>query len=197
MSSPRPDCITTGITARPTGAPACASRSWRRCSSSTSRTASTSTTTADRSWSGPRTGPGSSRWPGAKAGRPSATGAIFEAAALAHLATGVPILTHCEGGTGALEQFRVLTDDGVAPRARRVQPCRQGRRPRLSARAPGQRRVRGVRPVVPLEGRQRHAPAAGVGRRGRPRRPDPARHGRRAARLLPRLRWRAGPGLAA
>jgi predicted metal-dependent phosphotriesterase family hydrolase len=40
---------------------------------------------------------------------------IFEAAALAHLATGVPILTHCEGGTGALEQLRLLTDLGVAP----------------------------------------------------------------------------------
>jgi phosphotriesterase-related protein len=40
---------------------------------------------------------------------------VFEAAALAHLATGVPILTHCEGGTGALEQLRVLTDAGVAP----------------------------------------------------------------------------------
>jgi phosphotriesterase-related protein len=40
---------------------------------------------------------------------------IFEAAALAHLATGVPILTHCEGGTGALEQLRVLTDNGVDP----------------------------------------------------------------------------------
>lgn len=40
---------------------------------------------------------------------------IFEAAALAHLATGVPILTHCEAGTGALEQLRLLTDLGVAP----------------------------------------------------------------------------------
>ncbi len=40
---------------------------------------------------------------------------IFEAAALAHLATGVPILTHCEGGTGALEQLRLLTDNGVSP----------------------------------------------------------------------------------
>jgi predicted metal-dependent phosphotriesterase family hydrolase len=40
---------------------------------------------------------------------------VFEAAALAHLATGVPILTHCEGGTGALDQLRLLTDLGVAP----------------------------------------------------------------------------------
>ena len=40
---------------------------------------------------------------------------LFEAAAAAHLATGVPILTHCEGGTGALEQIRALSGLGVAP----------------------------------------------------------------------------------
>lgn len=40
---------------------------------------------------------------------------VFEAAAAAHLATGVPILTHCEDGTGALEQVRALMDLGVAP----------------------------------------------------------------------------------
>lgn len=40
---------------------------------------------------------------------------VFEAAALAHLATGVPILTHCEAGTGALDQLRLLTDLGVPP----------------------------------------------------------------------------------
>ena len=39
---------------------------------------------------------------------------VFEAAAAAHRQTGVPILTHCEGGTGALEQLRLLTDEGVA-----------------------------------------------------------------------------------
>jgi phosphotriesterase-related protein len=38
---------------------------------------------------------------------------IFVAAAEAHRRTGVPILTHCEGGTGALEQIRLLTDHGV------------------------------------------------------------------------------------
>lgn len=38
---------------------------------------------------------------------------IFEAAAAAHRATGVPILTHCEYGTGALEQLRLLADEGV------------------------------------------------------------------------------------
>jgi len=39
---------------------------------------------------------------------------IFEAAAIAHVRTGAPILTHCEHGTGALEQVRFLTDRGVA-----------------------------------------------------------------------------------
>jgi predicted metal-dependent phosphotriesterase family hydrolase len=39
---------------------------------------------------------------------------IFIAAAETHRRTGVPILTHCEGGTGALEQVRLLTDHGVA-----------------------------------------------------------------------------------
>ncbi len=38
---------------------------------------------------------------------------VFEAAAEAHRRTGVPILTHCEGGTGALEQIRLLADAGV------------------------------------------------------------------------------------
>ncbi len=39
---------------------------------------------------------------------------VFEAAAEAHRRTGAPILTHCEGGTGALEQVRLLADLGVA-----------------------------------------------------------------------------------
>lgn len=42
---------------------------------------------------------------------------IFRAAAETHRRTGVPILTHCEAGTGALEQLRTLVDAGVpAPR---------------------------------------------------------------------------------
>jgi phosphotriesterase-related protein len=41
---------------------------------------------------------------------------VFAAAALAHRATGAPILTHCEHGTGALEQVRLLREHGVAPR---------------------------------------------------------------------------------
>jgi predicted metal-dependent phosphotriesterase family hydrolase len=39
----------------------------------------------------------------------------FEAAAQAHGRTGAPILTHCEGGTGGLEQVRLLVDHGVDP----------------------------------------------------------------------------------
>jgi len=39
---------------------------------------------------------------------------IFEAAAQAHLRTGAPVLTHCESGTGALEQVQLLADLGVA-----------------------------------------------------------------------------------
>jgi 5-phospho-D-xylono-1,4-lactonase len=39
---------------------------------------------------------------------------IFRAAARAHERTGVPIQTHCEAGTGALAQIRVLVDAGVA-----------------------------------------------------------------------------------
>ncbi len=38
---------------------------------------------------------------------------VFEAAAEAHRRTGAPILTHCEHGTGALEQIRLLSDLGV------------------------------------------------------------------------------------
>jgi 5-phospho-D-xylono-1,4-lactonase len=38
---------------------------------------------------------------------------IFRAAAAAHTRTGVPVHTHCEAGTGALEQIRALVDAGV------------------------------------------------------------------------------------
>lgn len=40
---------------------------------------------------------------------------VFEAAAQAHHRTGAPILTHCEGGTGALEQVALLVALGVDP----------------------------------------------------------------------------------
>lgn len=39
---------------------------------------------------------------------------IFEAAAEAHRRTGAPILTHCEAGTGGLEQVQLLAELGVA-----------------------------------------------------------------------------------
>ncbi len=38
---------------------------------------------------------------------------IFRAAAAAHRRTGVPVHTHCEAGTGALGQVRLLTEAGV------------------------------------------------------------------------------------
>jgi phosphotriesterase-related protein len=38
---------------------------------------------------------------------------IFRAAAHAHHRTGVPVHTHCEGGTGAIEQIQVLTEAGM------------------------------------------------------------------------------------
>jgi len=38
---------------------------------------------------------------------------VFEAAAIAHRRTGAPILTHCEAGTGGLEQTQLLADLGV------------------------------------------------------------------------------------
>ncbi len=38
---------------------------------------------------------------------------VFEAAAVAHVRTGAPILTHCEHGTGALAQIELLTSHGV------------------------------------------------------------------------------------
>jgi len=41
---------------------------------------------------------------------------FFESAALAHLQTGVPILTHTEQGTAALEQVEFLQHHGVHPR---------------------------------------------------------------------------------
>lgn len=40
---------------------------------------------------------------------------LFEAAAITHERTGVPILTHAEGGLGGLDQIESLTGHGVAP----------------------------------------------------------------------------------
>lgn len=52
---------------------------------------------------------------GSEGGPTPRDASIFEAAAETHRRTGVPILTHCEHGTGALEQVRLLADHGVAP----------------------------------------------------------------------------------
>ena len=52
---------------------------------------------------------------GGSEGGPSARDTpIFRAAAWTHRRTGVPIHTHCEAGTGAIEQIRLLTDAGMA-----------------------------------------------------------------------------------
>jgi phosphotriesterase-related protein len=51
---------------------------------------------------------------GSEAGPSDRDRRVFEAAAEAHRRTGAPILTHCEHGTGALEQVRLLADHGVA-----------------------------------------------------------------------------------
>src|SRR5690606_8170231 len=40
---------------------------------------------------------------------------LLEAAAMAHVRTGCPILTHCEEGRGALAQVEALRACGVAP----------------------------------------------------------------------------------
>ena len=95
------------------------------------------TTTADRSCERTTHRAGVIKVAGSEGGPSERDRRIFEAAALAHLATGVPILTHCEGGTGALEQLRLADRPGRRAGAHRVQPRRQGRRPRLPPRAPG------------------------------------------------------------
>ena len=120
--------------------------SWPTCSSPTSRTGSTSSTTAARSSAGRDVRAGVVKVAGSDGG-PSARDLPSSAAAAAtHRRTGVPILTHCEAGTGALEQVRVLLDAGVPASARLAEPRRQGRRPRLPPRAPRDRRVRRLRP---------------------------------------------------
>jgi 5-phospho-D-xylono-1,4-lactonase len=52
---------------------------------------------------------------GSEGGPSSRDLVMFRAAAVAHRRTGVPVHTHCEGGTGALEQIRALTDGGTPP----------------------------------------------------------------------------------
>jgi phosphotriesterase-related protein len=52
---------------------------------------------------------------GSHGGPPARDRRAYVAAAAAHHRTGAPIHTHCEAGTGALEQLRVLRDAGVSP----------------------------------------------------------------------------------
>jgi phosphotriesterase-related protein len=52
---------------------------------------------------------------GSKDGPSDRDARLFEAGAIAHEATGCPILTHCETGTGAVEQVALLERHGVAP----------------------------------------------------------------------------------
>lgn len=52
---------------------------------------------------------------GSEGGPSERDGRVFRAAAAAHRSTGTPILTHCEAGTGAIEQVQLLADHGVAP----------------------------------------------------------------------------------
>jgi predicted metal-dependent phosphotriesterase family hydrolase len=51
---------------------------------------------------------------GSEGGPSSRDRRVFEAAAEANRRTGAPILTHCEAGTGALQQVGLLADLGVA-----------------------------------------------------------------------------------
>ena len=83
---------------------------------------------------------------------------VFEAAAEAHRRTGVPILTHCEHGTGALEQVRLLADHGVDLGHVALSHVDKIVDRGLPPRDPVDRRLRRVRPVVPLGRRaERHA----------------------------------------
>lgn len=52
---------------------------------------------------------------GSEGGPSARDGRVFAAAALAHVQTGAPILTHAEHGTGALQQVRFLIGHGVDP----------------------------------------------------------------------------------
>ena len=124
---------------------------------------------------------------------------VFEAAAQAHRRTGVPILTHCEDGTGALEQIRLLRDHGVAARHIVLSHVdkvvdRGYHRELLASGA-----LRRVRRLVPLAGRraERDVAAHPLDGRGWARRADRPRDGRRAPSLLPRLWRRTRAGLVA
>ena len=157
-----PGCITPVTTRRDTGATRPPSTSWRTCSRPTSPKASMPSTTTARSSGGRRIGPVSSRSPAATAGPPTAGRAGLRGRGHRPRAHRLPHphpLRERHGGHGA----------GRAARSARRDPAHivavargQGHRPGLPARDPRLGRIRGIRPVVPLEGRrQRHAPALG------------------------------------
>ena len=120
------------------------------CSSPTSSRASTNATTAGRSCSRTDIRAGIVKVAGSEGGPSARDLPIFRAAAATHVRTGVPVHTHCEAGTGALEQIRRPRRRRRAGRAHLAQPRRQGRRSRLSPRPVRDRRLRGLRPGVPL-----------------------------------------------
>ena len=146
-----------------------------------------------------RSGPGSSRSPAARAARPTATCRSSEAAAAAHRRTGVPILTHCEAGTGALEQVRapgrcrrrrrrtssLSHVDKVVDRGYHRELLATGAFAEYDRRSAGATAPNGTLQLLEL------AVEDGLARPGR------ARDGRRAAGLLPVVRRVARPGLAA
>ena len=195
-SSRRPGSITSGSTGRRTGASGPPRTSWRTCSSPTSTRGSTSATTAARSSGGPRSGRGSSRSPAARAVRRPAT-ADLPGGRRGPRPDRRPDPHPLRGGDRrARADPRSWSTRGVPAEHIVAQPRRQGRRPRLPPRALRDRRVRRLRPGVPLGRRaERHAAAAELGGRGRLLGPGHARDGRRAAGLLPRLRRVAGPDL--
>ncbi len=163
-SSPRPDCTTTATTARPTGAHGSAVEEI-----ATLFALDVTDGIDANDYSGPivhRTEhrAGVIKIAGSIDGPSDRDRRVFEAAAIAHRRTGVPILTHCEAGTGALEQLLLLTDLGVAPEHIALSHIDKVVDRGYHRELLGFRGVRRVRPVVPL-GRpaQRHAPAPGAG----------------------------------
>ena len=84
-----------------------------------------------------------------------------------------------------------LLAGSASTRARRAQPRRQGRRPRLPPRLAGDRRPPSTTGSFRWgDATERHAPAARRDGRGRPARPGRPRHGRRPRGLLRGVRGR-------
>ena len=118
----------------------------------------------------------------------------FEAAAIAHADTGVPILTHCTEGIGALEQLRFLAEHGVAPAhvtlSHTDKVVDRGYHREIVATGAFVEYDQGFRWKAGV--RQRHPDAPRLDDRGRPRRSADARDGCCAPGLLGHLRGLAG-----